>query len=160
MNTWDDERSVITLLEVLTMLYHIIPLEMGSLVSRDVFQMDYLELKCGLVWKLGSILTRYKPSFMSSYRPDIGICVADIKGATINDAFHGEKVIYFSETVPEVLEQELSDIFYGISQKFSGPYQDVFQDLGWKWSSSDIFVFGELEIKQIEGNVGQNNWHK
>lgn len=142
------------------MLHHIIPLEMGSLVSRDVFQMDNLELKCGLVWKLGSILTRYKPSFISSYRPDVGICVADIKGATINDAFHGEKVIYFSETVPEALEQELSDIFYGISPKFSGPYQDVFQDLGWQWSSSDIFVFGELEIKQIEGEGEQNNWYK
>jgi hypothetical protein len=142
------------------MLYHIIPLEMGSIVSRDVFQMENLELKCGLVWKLGSIWTRYKPSFLSRYRPDIGICIADIKGATISNAFHGEKVIYFSETVPESLEHELSDIFYGISQKFSGPYPDVFQDLGWQWCSSDIFVFGELEIKQIRGEGGQNNWYR
>jgi hypothetical protein len=52
--------------------------------------------------------------------------------------------------VPEALEQELSDIFYGISQKFSGPYQDVFQDLQWQWVSSETFLFGELEIKEIK----------
>ena len=62
-------------------------------------------------------------------------------------------MIYFSQNVPEALEQELTDIFYGISRKFSGPYQDVFQDLQWQFLKSETFVFGQLEIKEI--NTGQ-----
>jgi len=132
------------------MQYQIIPLEMGSIVSRDIFQTGDMEIKCGLVWKLGSVVTNQKPSFMKNYHPDIGICLADIKGAKISKTYDSQKVIYFSETVPEALEQELSDIFYGISQKFSGSYQDVFQDLQWQWVSSETFIFGELEIKEIK----------
>jgi hypothetical protein len=131
------------------MQYQIIPLEMGSIVTRDIFQMGNMEIKCGLVWKLGSVLTTHKPTFMKNYNPDTGICIADIKGGIISKTYHGQKVIYFSETVPEALEQELSDIFYGIAQKFSGPYQDVFQDLQWKWVNSESFIFGELEVKEM-----------
>lgn len=132
------------------MQYQIIPLEMGSIVSRDIFQSGDMEIKCGLVWKLGSVLTNQKSNFMRNYHPDIGICLADIKGANISKTYDGQKVIFFSETVPEALEQELSDVFYGISQKFSGSYQDVFQDFQWKWVSSETFIFGELEIKEIK----------
>lgn len=132
------------------MQYQIIPLEMGSIVSRDIFQSGDMEIKCGLVWKLGSVLTNQKSNFMRNYHPDIGICLADIKGANISKTYDGQKVIFFSETVPEALEQELSDVFYGMSQKFSGSYQDVFQDFQWKWVSSETFIFGELEIKEIK----------
>ena len=132
------------------MQYQIIPLEMGSIVSRDIFQSGDMEIKCGLVWKLGSVLTNQKSNFMRNYHPDIGICLADIKGANISKTYDGQKVIFFSETVPEALEQELSDVFYGISQKFSGSYQDVFQDFQWKWVSSETFIFGEVEIKEVK----------
>lgn len=77
------------------------------------------------------------------------MCIADIKGGIISKTYHGQKVIYFSETVSEDLSQELSDIFYGTAQKFSGPYQDVFQDLQWKWVNSETFIFGELEVKEM-----------
>jgi hypothetical protein len=142
------------------MQYQIIPLELGSIVSRDIFQTGNMEIKCGLVWKLGSVITDQKPSFIRNYHPDIGICLADIKGASISKTYDGQKVIYFSETVPEALEQELSDIFYGISQKFSGPYQDVFQDLQWQWVSSETFLFGELEIKEIKISDNYLNLYK
>jgi hypothetical protein len=132
------------------MIYQIIPLELGSIVDREVFQKDNLEIKCGIVYKLGSIVTQHKPSFLKHYRPEIGICVEDIKGASIRETYNGEKVIYFSQNVPEALEQELTDIFYGISRKFSGPYQDVFQDLEWKLLKSETFIFGQLEIKEID----------
>ena len=131
------------------MPFQIIPLEIGSIVDREVFQRDNMEIKCGLVWKLGSILTNAKPNFMKDYRPEVGICVADIKGANISERYSGEKVIYFSQTVPESLEDELTDIFYGISQKYSGPYQDIFQDLDWRLVKSETFIFGELEIKEL-----------
>jgi hypothetical protein len=132
------------------MHYQIIPLEIGSLVDREVFQKGNLEIKCGMVYKLGSIVTKHKPSFLKYYRPEIGICIEDIKGASISETYNGEKVIYFSQNVPEALEQELTDIFYGISRKFSGPYQDVFQDLQWQFLKSETFIFGQLEIKEID----------
>ena len=132
------------------MIYQIIPLELGSIVDREVFQKDNLEIKCGMVYKLGSIVTKHKPSFLKYYRPEIGICIEDIEGASISETYNGEKVIYFSQNVPEALEQELTDIFYGISRKFSGPYQDVFQDLQWQFLKSETFIFGQLEIKEID----------
>ena len=61
-----------------------------------------------------------------------------------------KKVIYFSQTVPEAMEEELTDIFYGISRKFSGPYQNIFQDLEWKLIRSESFIFGQLDIKEIK----------
>ena len=90
------------------MIYQIIPLELGSIVDREVFQKDNLEIKCGIVYKLGFIVMQHKPSFLKHYRPEIGICVEDIKGASIRETYNGEKVIYFSQNVPEALEQELS----------------------------------------------------
>jgi hypothetical protein len=132
------------------MIYQIIPLELGSIVDREVFQKDNLEIKCGMVYKLGSIVTKHKPSFLKYYRPEIGICIEDIEGASISETYNGKKVIYFSQNVPEALEQELTDIFYGISRKFSGSYQDVFQDLQWQFLKSETFIFGQLEIKEID----------
>jgi hypothetical protein len=132
------------------MRYQIIPLEIGSIVDREVFQKDNMEIKCGLVWKLGSVITQHKPLFLKNYRPDIGICIEDIKGASISNTYSGEKVIYFSESVPEALEEELTDVFYGISQKFSGTYQDIFQDLEWKLVRSESFIFGQLEVKELQ----------
>ena len=67
------------------MQYQIIPLELGSIVEREVFQSDNMEIKCGLVWKLGSVVTEHKPTFLKNYLPHIGICIADIKGAQIAD---------------------------------------------------------------------------
>jgi hypothetical protein len=131
------------------MIYQIIPLELGSIVDREVFQKDNLEIKCGMVYKLGSVLTQHKPSFLKHYRPEIGICIEDIKGASISGTYNGEKVIYFSQNVPEALEQELMDIFYGVTRKYSGLYQDIFQDLEWKLHKSETFIFGQLEIKEI-----------
>lgn len=77
------------------MQYQIIPLEMGSIVSRDIFQAHDMEIKCGLVWKLGSVLTNHKPNFIKDYHPDIGICLADIKGASISKTYDGQPVIFF-----------------------------------------------------------------
>jgi len=134
------------------MQYQIIPLEVGSIVDREVFQKDQMEIKCGLVWKLGSLITESKPLFMKTYRPEIGICISDIKGASINETYNGKKVIYFSETVPEEMEEELTDIFYGISRKYSGSYKDIFQDLEWSLIKSETFIFGQIEIKEI-GNA-------
>ena len=132
------------------MIYQIIPLELGSIVDREVFQKDNLEIKCGMVYKLGSVLTQHKPSFLKHYRPEIGICIEDIQGACISETYNGEKVIYFSQNVPEALEQELMDIFYDVTRKFSGSYQDIFQDLEWKLLKSETFIFGQLEIKEID----------
>lgn len=131
------------------MNYQIIPLEIGSIVERHVFQRDQKEIKCGMVWKLGSVLTNTKPKFMNTYDPDIGICIQDIPGGTIGETFGGEKVIYFSETVGENEQEELTEIFYGNSEKYSKGYSDVFQDLGWTEVSAESYIFGELEVKEL-----------
>jgi len=137
------------------MLYQIIPLEMGSLVQRYIFQKQNKEIKCGTVWKLGSITTPTKPKFISHYQAQVGICIADIPGAEISKTYDGEKVIYFSETIYEDEQDELTDIFYGKSKKFSGEYAHVFQDLGWKEMGENTYIFGELEIKEISDEPQQ-----
>jgi hypothetical protein len=131
------------------MLYQIIPLEMGSLVDRQIYHQANKEIKCGTVWKLGSVITPIKPNFMVNYEPSIGLCINDIPGGSISKTYGGEKVIYFSETVEEDEQDELSDIFYQSTKKYSKNYIDVFHDLGWKQISSESFIFGELEIKEL-----------
>ena len=131
------------------MHYQIIPLEMGSLVERQIFQQANKEIKCGMVWKLGSVLTSTKPSFIKSYDPNIGICIEDIPGGEICKTYGGEKVIYFSDTVNEDEQDELTDIFYQSNKKYPKNYVDVFHDLGWMEVSSESYIFGELEIKEL-----------
>jgi len=132
------------------MHYQIIPLEMGSLVERNIFQQSNKEIKCGMVWKLGSVLTAIKPTFMKTYNPNIGICIEDIPGGAISKTYGGEKVIYFSDTVGEDEQDELTDIFYQSAQKYSKNYADVFHDLGWIKVSADSYIFGELEVKELD----------
>ncbi len=132
------------------MYYQIIPLEMGSLVERNIFQQLNKEIKCGMVWKLGSVLTKIKPAFIKAYDPNIGICIEDIPGGVISKTYGGEKVIYFSDTVEEDEQDELTDIFYQSNKKYSKSYEDVFHDLGWKQVSSESYIFGELEVKELD----------
>jgi hypothetical protein len=129
--------------------YQIIPLEIGSITERHVFQCGNKEIKCGMVWKLGSVLTKVKPTFIKSYDPNIGICIQDIPGGSIGKTYGGERVIYFSETVEEDEQDELTDIFYLSNRKYSKNYEDVYHDLGWTKISSDSYIFGELEIKEL-----------
>jgi hypothetical protein len=131
------------------MYYQIIPLEMGSLVERNIFQKENKEIKCGMVWKLGSVLTKIKPAFIKTYDPQIGICIDDIPAGEISKTYGGEKVIYFSETVEEDEQDELTDIFYQSTRKYSKSYEDVYHDLGWTKMSSNSYIFGELEIKEL-----------
>lgn len=131
------------------MYYQIIPLEIGSLVERHIFQQNNKEIKCGMVWKLGSVLTKVRPEFAKTYDPNIGICIEDIPGGKINDTYGGEKVIYFSDTINEDEQDELTDIFYHTSPKYSKNYVDVFHDLGWKQLSAESYIFGEIEIKEL-----------
>ena len=131
------------------MHYQIIPLEMGSLVERQIFQQTNKEIKCGMVWKLGSVLTTIKPSFIKNYNPNIGICINDIPGGEMSKTYDGERVIYFSDSVSEDEQDELTDIFYQSNQKYSKNYVDVFHDLGWMEVSSESYIFGELEIKEL-----------
>lgn len=135
------------------MYYQIIPLEMGSLVERQVFEKKNKEIKCGTVWKLGSVVTKTKPSFGLGYDPSLGICIQDIPGGEIGTTYSGEKVIYFSDTVSEEEQTELSDIFYGKSMKYSNEYKDAFLDLDWIEISSEAYIFGEIEIKEIRSNL-------
>ena len=132
------------------MYYQIIPLEMGSLVERNLFQKSNKEIKCGMVWKLGSVITESKPTFIKAYDPNIGICIEDIPGGAISKTYGGEKVIYFSDTIEEDEQDELTEIFYQSNKKYSKSYEDVFHDLGWKQVSSESYIFGELEVKELD----------
>jgi methenyltetrahydromethanopterin cyclohydrolase len=134
------------------MRYQIIPLEMGSIAERYIFQQKNKEIKCGRVWKLGSVITSIKPIFIENYDPNKGICIGDIPGAEISKTYGGEKVIYFSETIDEDEQDELTDIFYQSNKKFGKNYIDVFQDLGWDFLGFNTYIFGELEIKELRDN--------
>ena len=132
--------------------YQIIPLEINSIVDRHVFQSGNKELKCGMVWKLGSVLTRIKPIFMKTYDPNIGICIQDIPGGSVGEIYAGKKVIYFSDTVQEDEQEELEEIFYGSSKKYSKQYADVFHDLGWIEISAESYIFGGIEVIEVNNN--------
>ena len=132
--------------------YQISPLEIGSIAERHVFQRDNKEIKCGMVWKLGSVLTSIKPTFMKTYDPNIGICIQDIPGGIIGETYGGEKVIYFSDTVEEDEEDELTEIFYESSKKYSKNYADAFHDLGWIEVSTESYIYGQIEIIELNMN--------
>jgi len=131
------------------MNYQIIPLEMDSLVERIIFRRSTKEIKCGTVWKLGSVITGIKPAFISSYDPNVGICIEDIPDGKLWKTYGGEKMIYFSETVEEEEQDELTEIFYQNTKKYSKNFTDVFHDLGWKQFSSGSYIFGKLELKEL-----------
>lgn len=131
------------------MKFEIIPLELGSIVEREIYKKGNKEIKCGVVWRLGSIATKIKPKFVKDYNPDIGICIQDIPGAFIESTYGPEKVIFFSETIDPQEQKELNEIFHGLSPKYSNYYEDVFADLGWKLLNIESFIFGELEMVQV-----------
>jgi len=137
--------------------YQIIPLEIGSIAERHIFQCGNKEIKCGMVWKLGSVLTHIKPSFIKSYDPNIGICIRDIPGGIMGETYAGEKVIYFSDNVEESEEDELTEIFYESTKKYSKNYSDVFHDLGWIELSNESYIYGEIEVIELNKNP---NIHK
>lgn len=99
--------------------------------------------------KLGSVIIQDKPTFIKTYDPRIGICIDYILGAKINSTYGREEIIYFSDTINEDEQDELTDIFYQKNPKYSKDYADVFQDLGWKQLSAQSYIFGEIEIKEL-----------
>jgi hypothetical protein len=71
------------------------------------------------------------------------------RGGRIGEIYSGEKVIYFSDTVLEDEQEELEEIFYESSRKYSKQYADVFHDLGWIEIGSESYIFGEIEVIEI-----------
>lgn len=107
-----------------------------------------LEIKCGIVWRIGSLVTKIKPIFLKKYNPNLGIAISEINGAEISELYKGKKVIRFSNNISEDEEVEISEIFYEVTRKYSGTYQDIFQDLGWKLASTQFLIYGELEVRE------------
>ena len=130
------------------MYYRIIPLEPNSIVKQECFIRSDLEFKCGIVWRIGSLVTNIKPIFLKKYNPNLGIAISEINGAEISEIYQGNKIIRFSNNISEDEEIEISEIFYGVTRKFSGAYQDIFQDLGWKLASTQFLIYGELEVRE------------
>lgn len=130
------------------MYYRIIPLEPNSIVKQECFIRSDLEIKCGIVWRIGSIVTKIKPAFLKKYNPNPGIAISEIDGAEISEIYKGKKIIRFSNNMSEDEEIEISEIFYGITRKYSGTYQDIFQDLGWRLASTQFLIYGELEVRE------------
>jgi hypothetical protein len=128
--------------------YRIIPLEPNSIVKQECFIRSDLEFKCGIVWRIGSLVTKIKPAFLRKYNPNLGIAISEINGAEISEIYKGKKIIRFSNNISEDEEVEISEIFYGVTRKFSGTYQDIFQDLGWKLASTQFLIYGELEVRE------------
>jgi hypothetical protein len=130
------------------MYYRIIPLEPNSIVKQECFIRSNSEIKCGIVWRIGSLVTKIKPIFLKRYTPSLGIPISEIDGAEISEIYKGKKIIRFSNNISEEEEIEISEIFYGVTRKYSGTYQDIFQDLGWKLASTQFLIYGELEVRE------------
>lgn len=89
-----------------------------------------------------------KAHLLKKYNPHLGIAISEIDGAEISEIYKGKKIIRFSTNMSEEEEIEISEIFYGITRKYSGTYQDILQDLGWKLASTQFLIYGELEVRE------------
>ena len=74
------------------MISELITLELSSIVEREVYQKGNKEMRCGIVWKLGSVVTKIKPNFINNYLPDIGICIQDISRGFLESTYRPEKI--------------------------------------------------------------------
>jgi hypothetical protein len=112
--------------------------------ERMTYRKDNKEINCGFLWKSGSFLIDMPPDFLDEYEQHIGISVGDQDYSEVRLSDEGNKLIYYSETIPKAEQDALSTIFN--KSKTTDDFDIGFQHKGWQLVDVDIVMWGELSI--------------
>ena len=112
--------------------------------ERMTYRKDNKEINCGFLWKSGSFLIDMPPDFLDEYEQHICISVGDQDYSEVRLSDEGNKLIYYSETIPKAEQDALSTIFN--KSKTTDDFDIGFQHKGWQLVDVDIVMWGELSI--------------
>jgi hypothetical protein len=126
------------------MAFKISPKSDFHITERMTYRKDNKEINCGFLWKSGSFLIDTPPNFLNDYEQPIGISVGDQDYSEVRLSDEGNKLIYFSETIPKAEQDALSFIFN--NSKTTDDFDISFQHKGWLLVDVDIVMWGDLAI--------------
>ena len=126
------------------MAFKIAPKSEFHITERMTYRKENKEMNCGFLWKNGSFLINNPPNFLAEYEQHIGISVGDQDYSEVTLSDEGQKLIYFSETIPKEEQDALFSIFN--NSKTTDDFDIGFQHKGWQLVDVDIVMWGELSI--------------
>jgi hypothetical protein len=126
------------------MAFKISPKSDFHISERMTYRKENKEINCGFLWKNGSFLIDVSPNFLNEYEQHIGISVGDQDYSEVRLSDEGNKLIYYSETIPKAEQDALSSIFN--NSKTTDDFDIGFQHKGWQLVDVDIVMWGELAI--------------
>jgi hypothetical protein len=126
------------------MAFKISPKSDFHISERMTYRKENKEINCGFLWKNGSFLIDIPPNFLNEYEQHIGISVGDQDYSEVRLSDEGNKLIYYSETIPKAEQDALSLIFN--NSKTTDDFDIGFQHKGWQLVDVDIVMWGELAI--------------
>ena len=127
------------------MTFKISPKSEFHITERMTYRKDNKEINCGFLWKSGSFLIESPPDFLADYQQEIGISVGNEDYSEVRLSDEGQKLIYFSETIPAEEQKVLSAIFN--NSKTTDDFDIAYHHKGWQLADVDIVMWGELDIR-------------
>ena len=127
------------------MTFKISPKSEFHITERMTYRKDNKEINCGFLWKSGSFLIENSPNFLADYEQEIGISVGNEDYSEVRLSDEGQKLIYFSETIPAEEQKILSEIFN--KSKTTDDFDIAYHHKGWQLVDVDIVMWGELNIR-------------
>ena len=127
------------------MTFKISPKSEFHITERMTYRKENKEVNCGFLWKSGSFLIESSPDFLADYDQEIGISVGNEDYSEVRLSDEGQKLIYFSETIPAEEQKVLSAIFN--ESKTTDDFDIAYHNKGWQLADVDIVMWGELDIK-------------
>jgi hypothetical protein len=127
------------------MTFKISPKSEFHITERMTYRKENKEINCGFLWKSGSFLIESPPDFLADYQQEIGISVGNEDYSEVRLSDEGQKLIYFSETIPAEEQKVLSAIFN--NSKTTDDFDIAYHHKGWQLVDVDIVMWGELDIR-------------
>jgi hypothetical protein len=127
------------------MTFKISPKSEFHITERMTYRKENKEINCGFLWKSGSFLIESPPDFLADYEQEIGISVGNEDYSEVRLSDEGQKLIYFSETIPAEEQKVLSAIFN--NSKTTDDFDIAYHHKGWQLVDVDIVMWGELDIR-------------
>ena len=127
------------------MTFKISPKSEFHITERMTYRKENKEVNCGFLWKSGSFLIESSPDFLADYEQEIGISVGNEDYSEVRLSDEGQKLIYFSETIPAEEQKILSEIFN--KSKTTDDFDIAYHHKGWQLVDVDIVMWGELNIR-------------
>jgi len=129
----------------------ITPKSENTCAVRYVYQKSNQEIKFGLQLNSFEIIVSDTSDWLKNYSKKNGVCIEDVDH--ISESFYQKNpkhLIFFSETVREKDKAKLTDIFEAYDDAPFLNFDFFIRKLGWKMSESGHFIWGELNIEELE----------